>query len=314
MLITLTCFLCWDSFQVVENIAICKTQTKESCIKVDNHNTHTASSRLCDEKRLFPRKAVLGVCVNPNTGKLKFIFWCVHISILFCDWRGFGIEANLLDMWCYCWRVRNTPGVLWKMLLKTEKHFYIPTPPHSSSSLVGCNLKQILSDVMNAVAGWRCSEWYKDNMTSHCVDVLFLEVSTITPKTLILSTNRHQTCKHIHMLLIPTLWQFPPALPGKLYPENRNSDSQLTSTTRKPAACIRFIIGQETFARSTMLVSEQRVFFPGLATILKQKIARVKVRIGGYFLCSKPLYRKLPIHKDSNRDGQREKISRAPKL
>lgn len=68
----------------------------------------------------------------------------------------------------------------------------------------------------------------------------------------------------LHTVTIPTR-------PACFYPGNRNSDFQLTSTTGKPAACIRFIIGQATFARSTMLASGQRVFFSLFSNNMKVK-------------------------------------------
>lgn len=120
---------------------------------------------------------------------------------------------------------------------------------------------------------------------------IFLNSFKITPKTNIQTLDVN--VQHLHTNIHNSS-----SLTARVYPGNRNSDFQLTSTTGRPATHIRFIIGGATFARSTMLVSGQRVFFP--------YESRVSVRIGGYFLSSLSLCRKLLIQNDSSMDGWTE--------
>lgn len=62
--------------------------------------------------------------------------------------------------------------------------------------------------------------------------------------------------------------------------------SRLTSTTGGPAAHIRFIIDQATFASSTMLVLWQLFFLFFLLRNNMDVKDTVRLRIGGYFLYS----------------------------
>lgn len=183
------------------------------------------------------------------------VFW--HVSVL-------------LATWCYRSRVGNTPGVIMKDDAEPRKPILtFPLPLPVLSKHVWGNFKQIRSGLMDSV-GRLALQWV---MRGHsdltlCGDFAFfvgvclagfpLHSSTITPKTLVPPTYEHQTCAHTlcnnsHTPCSALPWEQEQWLPADI--------------NKKPTAHIRFIIGQATFAKSTMLVSGQRVFFPCLATI-----------------------------------------------